>query len=426
MARIRNPEHFLVKATLLITSALVVLGGATLAPALPAIQEQFKDVPNVEFLVRFVLTLPALLIAISAPFAGYVVDKFGRKNILIGSVIITGLAGLSGYVASTLGLILLGRGLLGIGVAGLMISTTTLITDYYSGESRATFMGLQAGFMGLAGTVLIIAVGFLADFNWRSPFLIYVLPFLMLAFIVLALYEPKLEARCPETPAAVGEPGSCVGESMRNTEVATQDLSDAQPAPVKLILFIFMTILLVEIIFYVIPIQLPFYFQELSVATAAQSGLAISTMAFVFAVASMLYGKIAAKMDRISILALAFVLIGIGYASIAMTTELFVLYMGLILAGIGIGLLIPNLYVWLTTETPLPIRARILGGFTTALFLGQFLSPIISQPVTIAFDVRTVFVFAGALALLFVPIVFFGRHRLRSLAVRPMLAEAGD
>ena len=254
MAVTRNPESTLVKATLLITSSMAVLGGATLAPALPAIQAQFSEIPNVQLLVRFVLTIPALLIAITAPGAGYVVDKFGRKNILIASVILSGLAGLSSFFASSLPIILIGRGFLGIGVAGLMISTTTLITDYYSGTARATFLGFQAGFMGITGTILLIAVGFLADSSWNSPFLIYLLPFPILLFVLFVLFEPQLEARCAETPATVGEPGSCVGESVSLEGRVPAFASDVEPLPVKLLMFIYGTILLVQIIFYFIPI----------------------------------------------------------------------------------------------------------------------------------------------------------------------------
>jgi MFS family permease len=47
------------------------------------------------------------------------------------------------------------RQVLGLAVAGVMVSATTLIADYYSGPARAAFMGLQAGFMGLGGVVFL-------------------------------------------------------------------------------------------------------------------------------------------------------------------------------------------------------------------------------------------------------------------------------
>ncbi len=55
-------------------------------------------------------------------------------------------------------MILCGRALLGLSVAGVIVSATTLIADYYIGTARASFMGLQAAFMGLGG-VLFLSTG---------------------------------------------------------------------------------------------------------------------------------------------------------------------------------------------------------------------------------------------------------------------------
>lgn len=65
------------KATLLCLAALTVMAGATLAPSLPALENHFVDTANSELLTRLVLTLPALFIALFAPLAGVVFDRFG-------------------------------------------------------------------------------------------------------------------------------------------------------------------------------------------------------------------------------------------------------------------------------------------------------------------------------------------------------------
>jgi hypothetical protein len=50
----------LVKATLLLSSSLTVMAGATIAPSLPAMRDYFAATPNTDFWVRLVLTVPAL------------------------------------------------------------------------------------------------------------------------------------------------------------------------------------------------------------------------------------------------------------------------------------------------------------------------------------------------------------------------------
>ena len=101
-----------IKATLLLTSTLTVMSGATIAPSLPAMQEHFASVPNVELLVRLVLTIPALFIAIGGLFAGQLVDRLGRKPLLVVCTLLYGLAGASGLVLNSLGTILVGRAVL--------------------------------------------------------------------------------------------------------------------------------------------------------------------------------------------------------------------------------------------------------------------------------------------------------------------------
>ena len=72
-----------VKATVLLASTTTVMAAVRIAPALPGMEDHFSDVPNVDLLVRLVLTFPALFIVIGAPMAGYVVDRWGRKNVLL-------------------------------------------------------------------------------------------------------------------------------------------------------------------------------------------------------------------------------------------------------------------------------------------------------------------------------------------------------
>jgi MFS family permease len=242
MTRKQNPENVGVKGTLLVTSSLVPLGTVALAPALPAIGAEFQDIANAALWTSLVLSLPALFIAAASPFAGYIVDNVGRKNVLIVSVLMVSLAGLSGLIAPSIGILLTGRALIGIGVAGLMISTTTLIADYYVGDERSNLIGLQAAFMGIAGTALLLVVGVLAAIGWRTPFLIYLLPFVVLPFDLLLLFEPRHEERCADNPPPLGEPGSCVGESIIDGGRVPVSLAPAEPIPVKLIAFIYATI----------------------------------------------------------------------------------------------------------------------------------------------------------------------------------------
>lgn len=376
--RFPNPNSFAAKATLLLVSTLTVMAGATIAPSLPAMQNHFAEVNNAALWVRLVLTVPALFIVIGSPLAGIIVDRLGRKPLLTAAAALYGLAGSSGYLLNSLGMILVGRAFLGFAVAGVMVTATTLIADYYTGQARANFMGLQAAFMGLGGVLFLTGGGYLADLNWRFPFLIYLFAWFLLPLIVLALPEPE---RAPV-------------DRMGERPVATASV------PVNLLVLVFGTALLTQIIFYLIPVQLPFYLKDLENASATQSGLAIAFATLFSSMASLSYGKVKQKLGFVSILALTFGLLGVGYSIIGLAGSYGVVLLGLAMAGLGLGLLMPNMNVWVASSVPDAVRGRALGGLTTFFFLGQFLSPLFSQPLSQQFGFGKTYLLSGLLLLL--------------------------
>ncbi|MEY4517849.1 MAG: Bacillibactin exporter [Cyanobacteriota bacterium] len=382
-----NSNSLPLKATLLLTSTLTVMSGATIAPSLPAMQEYFADVPNSALLVRLVLTIPALFIAIGGLFAGQLVDRLGRKPLLIGSALLYGIAGSSGFILNSLGAILVGRALLGLSVAGIMTGVTTLIGDYYTGQTRANFMGLQAAFMGLGGVVFLSVGGFIADLNWRFPFLIYLSAWAILIAIAVTIYEPERKILNQKSSSA-NQPSMSIG----------------------VLAMIYGVAWFYMVAFYLIPVQLPFYLQNLSNASATASGLAIAASTLASAIASLRYGFVKERLGFVSIVVIAFGVAAVGYLIIGIAGSYNVVLIGLIIAGLGFGLLMPNLNVWLSSIIPDVLRGRALGGLTTFFFLGQFLSPLVSQPITNEIGLAKTYSFTGV-CLLIVAIAFLALRK---------------
>ncbi|MBF2088794.1 MAG: MFS transporter [Synechococcales cyanobacterium K44_A2020_017] len=374
-----------VKIALLLVSTLTIMAGATIAPSLPAMRAHFSAVPNADYWVRLALTLPALLIALGAPIVGVAIDRLGRKPLLLAALLLYGIAGSAGFWLESLQAILVSRAFLGLSVASIMTITVTLAADYYKGPALAQFLGLQSGFMSLGGVVFLTFGGFLAELDWRYPFLIYLLALVWLPLAVISLPEPECSLSSDRASPALPQ--------------TTGEIPAAKPEKflLSLVVMTYGMALISQIIFYLIPTQLPFYLQQTANAGVFQSGLAIALMTLFSAVSSLNYRRIKHHLGFITIYGIAFANLALGYALISWSVSYEMVLMGLAIAGMGLGLLMPNMNLCLTTITPNVLRGRVLSGITTFFFIGQFLSPLLSQPLSAAIGLGAIYGLAAAL-----------------------------
>jgi len=357
-----------VQATLLSAATMTVMAGAIVSPSLPNISEVFSDNPHIDILSKLVITVPALFVATFSPLAGRVADRLGRMPLIIGSLCLYALGGTSAYLLDNIYLILVSRAVLGIAVAGTMTSVVTLAGDYYQGEERKSFLGLQGAFMALGGVIFVLLGGVLADISWRSPFLVYLLslPVGILAFFILK--EPTL-----------------------GQESSGKDQHKGFSALPSLSWLIYANIFFGMILFYMIPVQIPFLLKELDIQQNYLSGVAIGVGTFFSAITSISYRKLSQKFSFPAFFAIAYLLIGSGYGLISLANGLTLVIVGLAVAGLGIGLLIPNTNIWLLSILPERIRGFGTGISGTFLFMGQFLSPIAVRPLIDAYSLSTAF-----------------------------------
>ena len=363
--------------TLLCLSALTIMSGATISPSLPAIEAYFSASENAALLTRFVLTIPALFIALCAPVAGYVADRLGRRPLVIGSVLLYAIAGMSGLFLDTLPAILVGRALLGVSVAGVMTGATALVGDYFSGPARERFMGYQSTFIGFGGLIFLTGGGLLAELHWRAPFAVYGAALVLLPMIFRHIAEPT---------RSQPEPGTRSGDA-------------GPPNGMFIIVGVFAAAILNSLIFYTVPTQLPFYLRALGAEAPTLTGLAIGGMTLTSALVSFVYGRVRGRMGAAGVFALAFALMGAGLLLVGMAGSYVTILPALAVTGAGLGLMMPNLGATAMGAAPSAIRGRIAGGLTASIFIGQFISPVASQPAIAHFGFAATYGFAGAIML---------------------------
>lgn len=365
-----RPDHpFGRKATLLLVASLTIMAGTTISPSLPAIETAFADVPHVALLSRMVLTLPSLFVAFCAPLIGGLADRIGRRRLLIASIVLYGVAGVSGLLVDSLAALLAGRALLGVAIGGIMTLVTALVADYFAGQERENYLGLQQAFTGLGGVVFVFGGGMLAALHWRAPFAVYAMAFALLPAVILYLEEPRRFARGPQPMSAAAEPAISL------TSI------------VALCLLTF----LVNVAFYVIPSQLPFHMRSLGIGSPTSSGTALGLHNLFMAVAALNYGRLRATLAVPSIFAIGLALMALGFGLVSAAGTMASLLIAMAIAGAGLGFVVPNLMSAAIALAAPSTRGRIAGAIASSMFIGHFVSPILSQPWIASFGYAATF-----------------------------------
>jgi MFS family permease len=339
------------------------------------------------------LTIPALMIAIFSPITGRLIDKYGRLKILWAALIVYAISGSSGYFLNNIYHILISRAILGMSVGMSMTIVITLIADYFIGQERQKFVGIQIAFMSLGGILFIGLGGVLTDIGWRHPFLIYLFALLVLPLSIMFLEEPKLT-------------------QMTKSEVA------GIKAP-TIIWLLFFNTMLMWIIFFLIPVQIPFHLKAIGIEKNALVGAAIAMSTLFSAISSFSFNKIKGRLSFLAIFSIGYSLMAAGYACIALSESYILVVIAMMLSGLGMGMMIPNTNMWVMKIAPPEIRGKEIGKLTTFWFLGQFLSPIIIFPVLSILPLTSTFMaMAGLLLALSFAFMFFNLSKMGKLLVQ--------
>ncbi len=115
-----------------------VLGVASITPAFPRIIRDLGIEPRQVGLLITIFTFPGMILA---PFLGVLADRYGRKRILVPSLLLFGLAGSACGFAGNFHVLLVLRFFQGTGAAALASLTGTIIGDLFPGRETAAAMG---------------------------------------------------------------------------------------------------------------------------------------------------------------------------------------------------------------------------------------------------------------------------------------------
>lgn len=137
-------------------------------PVMPEMAEYFHTSPA---LVSVSLTTGMIGLALGQIFIGPLTDKYGRKRILVASMLLFAVASVFCLLAPNIMVFNAMRVFQGIAGAGGIVISKSMATDMYTGKELANFMALLGSINGIAPVCAPVVGGLMASVaSWQGVF----------------------------------------------------------------------------------------------------------------------------------------------------------------------------------------------------------------------------------------------------------------
>ncbi|WP_137389035.1 MFS transporter [Rhodoligotrophos defluvii] len=356
---------------LLMAATLTTMANATISPALPGLERLFAEDPNAALLTRLLVPAPSLAVALCAPLAGVAMDRFGRRRLLLAGVVLFVIAGSGGLFLPDLPTIFVSRLVLGLAVGLIMTAQTALIGDYFSGANRSAMTALQISARNFGGLLFIALAGWVALVSPRMPFAIYGLA---------VLFLPVMWKVIVDTARPSLSPGADVAEGVEG-------------APGWRLLFAGLVLLqaLTNMFFFIVPTQLPFFFDAHGRDSALMTGAALGAVMLAGGCCALLYPRVRQAIGYVGVFVLGYAAMALGFGLLIVWPATPLSFVAVASIGAGYAIVSPT-FVALTLDLAPARRRGLAGGILTAsVFIGQFCSPLLSTPMISAFGYEGLF-----------------------------------
>ncbi|MEU1481859.1 MFS transporter [Streptomyces sp. NPDC005760] len=386
---VSGPAHVVRLTLLMAGSCLPILGAVLIAPVLPRMQDHFTSTPGAKALVPLALTVPALSLALLAPFAGVIVDRLGRKRLLIVATVLYAVFGTTPLWLDSLGAIIASRALVGVAEAAIMTCCTTLIGDYYSGRQRAKYLALQAVCTSASATAFFVVGGAVGAAGWRVPFWIYAVSLVIAPLMAAALPSPAARASTHVARASTHVARASTHVARASTHVARASTHVARaathkapavamtgsPFPWRRLAGICTLTFFGAMVFYTVPVEMAYLLDDLGVEDPGTIGPATAIASAATVAGAVIFVRL--KRAPEPMLPVVFAVCAAGFGVMFLAGSAPLLVVGAVVNCLGTGMLLPALLTSAMSRLAFEDRGRGTGLWTSAFFGGAFVCPLV-------------------------------------------------
>nr|WP_149476592.1 MFS transporter [Oceanobacillus polygoni] len=342
---------------------IMTLGNSMLIPILPLMEKKL-GITTVQS--SYIITLYSIVAIVLIPIAGYLSDRFGRKIVILPSLIIAGIGGLvSGWAAwkmeSPYFFIMIGRVLQGIGAAGTAPIVMPLIGDLFKkDEEVSSSLGIIETSNTFGKVLSPILGSLLAVFIWFLPFFAFPVFCLISALLILFLIKkPKKE----EEPLTFKQ--------------FTQNTKSIFRMHGKWLFAVFIIGIILMFMLFSILFYLSNILEDEHHFTGIKKGFILAIPLASLCISSFIAGKVI-KDNMVTMKWITFggiVLSGVSALAVSFSAQLIYLLAVFLTCGIGIGVSLPCLDALITQTIEKETRGTITSFYSAMRFVGVAAGP---------------------------------------------------
>ena len=345
-----------------------VISVSVLIPALPVIAREFSLSKTEIGLLLTSYTLPGVLFGL---FMGIFADKFGRKALMVPSLLLFGVAGGAIYWLDDFFWINVFRFAQGIGGAILPSISTVLIGDLFHEGIRMRVMGLNAAVLSFGTALFPFFGGMLATESWNAPFLVFWAALPLALAVALFMDDPPLK-------------------NHTHMRVYFREARKYIAAPRSLLVFAVGTLIFI-LLYGGILTYLTLYMDERFGMTPFMIGTLIASASIATALFSAVSHRLLEMKGAKWMISTGFVMFGAAFFLILTADSGSALFFPIFIFGGAMGMTIPLLQNIVTQLSPMEYRGLLSSLLGTMIRLGQTLGPMLLAMVLYFGELRLIF-----------------------------------
>ena len=371
---------WMLNATIAMSGMAISMAYSVVGPVLPQISAELAHDAGDAYRVKLIAGLVGAAAILGAPAAGRLSDSIGRRSIFAGAAALYTIAGCAPIFLNNLTLILFSRACLGFAASAIATMGVAMVSDHFAEGRREKWLGVVVACAMLANLVFVPIAGLLGEAGWRAAFCLYLVGVPLGLFAWFGVKGSEAPRIAP--PHAASPPGP--------------------KPPWRIPYGLLLLALATGGVIYVPVIYLSFRLREIGFAGSTQIGLLLTVEAIFGVCVALTYGRARKLLSASAAFLVSFSSIACGMLLIALNDNYPAVILGLVMWGVGLGWLSPNILAYASALADESSRGRVIGLAKAALSVAPLVGVSLLEPVSARYGASGVLIVVAALAALLV------------------------